>query len=111
MFKKHATIQQLDGTTEEVLPELETEHDDEIEHYLSTGEIRETDPQVWEDILYYLGSNTQDIISLDSKINREEKFLALEARKQAIDRKYGPGEYLEHIPWRYSAKILEEIFK
>ena len=98
MSKKHAQIEQLDGNTE-VLPELESELDDQIEHYFGTGEIVETNIQLLENILYYLGRNPQNVSVLNAKMNRQEKLLALEAWKQCIDRKFGPGAHLEWHPW------------
>ena len=99
MSKKHATIEQLDGNTEEVLAELESELDDEIEHYLSTREIERTNSQILEDISYYLGNNKQRLIVLDSENNRQEKHHVLEAWKNCIDRKFGPGAHVEWNPW------------
>ena len=100
MSKKHATIEQLDGNTEEVLQELDSDCDDQIEHYLRTGEIAETNIQLWEDIMYYLGSNPQNLTVLNAKMNRQEKLIALEAWKQCIDNKFGPGDHLDWTPWK-----------
>ena len=93
MTRKHAIMEQLDGNTEEeeVLDDLETEWNDEIDFYLETGEFRKTHRKIWDDILYYLGGNEQGIHLMHWKKNREEKIFALEAWKQAIDRKKGLG--------------------
>ena len=67
LSRKHPTIEQLDGNVDLVADDIETEFDSEIEEYLSSGKIG-TDPQLWEDLLFYLN-------------NKEEKFLAIEARR------------------------------
>ena len=110
MTRKHASIEQLDGNTEEeVLDELETEWDDEIDYYLETGEFKNIHRKIWDDILYYLGRNEQGIDLMHWKKNREEKILALEARKRAIDRECGLGEYLNRYPWYRSLYRDREI--
>ena len=87
MSRKHPILEQIDGNTEQP-EEIETEYDEEIEHYLRTGEIVETNIQLWEDLLHHLGSN------------RQEKLVALEAWKQCIDNKFGHGDHLEWHPWK-----------
>ena len=82
-------IEQLDGHLEDdVTEDIDTEFDAEIEEYLSTGKMG-TDPQLWEDLLFYLP-------------NRDEKFLAIEARRQALNEEYGPNYYLSQHPWDHS---------
>ena len=57
MSRKHPVLEQIDGNTED-FQDFETEFDNEIEEYLSTGSFPESDSlwyeQFWEDLLGYL---------------------------------------------------------
>ena len=53
--------------------------------------------QIWEDLFFYLKT-------------RKDKLEALEAYRQAIERKYGLGAYLRKAPWTYERKMRDEMF-
>ena len=77
--------------------DIDTDFDSEIEEYLSSG-VMGTDPQLWEDILFYLKS-------------RDEKLLALECRKRALDEQFGTGYYLDQYPWILDRDLRNTVLK
>ena len=97
MKRKHQPIEQLDGNYEEI-DDFETEFDNEIEEFLSTGNMECIDPQFWEDLSFYLEG-------------KEEKLLALETRKQALDKMYGIGFYLTQLPWNLGPDLWASYVK
>ena len=95
MSRKHAVLEQIDGNIEQP-QEIDTEYDKEIEDYLKTG-ILGSESQLFEDLLFYLK-------------RRKDKLEALEARRQALEREYGMGSYLEMYPWSYPKDYREGMF-
>ena len=99
MSRKHPVLEQIDGNTED-FEDFETEFDNEIEEYLSTGSFPESDSlwyeQFWEDLLGYLKS-------------RKEKLEALEAYRKLLEKKKGMGSYLGYAPWNYPSELREKM--
>ena len=89
MARKHALIEQLDGNIDLSEDSRDVDHDDEIEHYLKTGELG-VHNVAWDRLLQWLRM-------LPNK--EEEQLIALEARKAALEREYGKGSYIRKRPW------------
>ena len=88
MARKHALIEQLDGSVDLSEDSRDVDHDEEIEHYLKTGQLG-VHNLAWDRLLEWLKWLP----------NKEEKVIALEARKAALERKYGKGSFLRLRPW------------
>ena len=88
MARKHALFEQLDGNVELSEDSRDVAHDDEIEHYLKTGELG-VHVVAWDRLLQWLKMLN----------NKEEIVIAFEARKAALEKEYGRGSYIEYRPW------------
>ena len=99
MSRKHPVLEQIDGNTEQI-EDYETEFDAEIEDYLSTGIFPDVDSvwheQLWEDLLFYLKS-------------RKDKLEALDAYREALEKKKGMGSYLGYAPWKYPSELRKKM--
>ena len=86
MARKHALIEQLDGSVDLSEDSRDVDHDEEIEQYLKTGKLG-VHNLAWDRLLEWLLPN------------KEEKVIALEARKEALERVHGKGSYTRFRPW------------
>ena len=95
MSRKHPRIEQLDGHSDKNEAEDEAyaaqfkDEEEDMEHYLRTGIVRDESDFFW----YFLS-----FVIHKAGNPGDELFVALEARKKAIEMK-NPGTYLERIPW------------
>ena len=96
MTQKHPKLEQLDGGTidpvqierdEEFAAQFE-ECEEDIDHYLQTGELRDSGDFVWEYLTFVIekaGDPGQELL------------VALDARKRAIEENQ-PGTYKQRVP-------------